>query len=382
MNYREIWIDALVKLIHPVLYNMSQNTLKQTMPLKAHKESEDIQYCTYLEALSRTLLGTTAWFNAKEIDTKEKKLQEYYLDLSIKSIKNAVNPNAEDFAYTKKDGEFLSQILVDTAFLALAFLRAKEVLWDSLDFETKKNVIYYFKETRKILPSSSNWILFSSMVETFLYEIGEDYDIMRIDYGFKQFEQWYVGDGLYSDGQKFRMDYYNSYVIQPFLVDMILRIKYVYRDYNIHLTNVMLRAKRYSEILLRSISSDGSFPSYGRSITYRSGAFHHLANMVLLQRLPENMKQGAVRKAMTKNMEKCFYSENTFDENGWLNIGLYGNQPSLGETYISQGSLYLCTAIFLPLGLDNTSNFWSDNEEDFVTEKLLKGIDVLRDMAL
>lgn len=382
MDCRKIWVDTLVKIIHPVLYNMSQNTLKQTMPLKAHRENVDVEYCTYLEALSRTLLGTTAWFNAIDINENEKQLQQYYLDLSIKSIKNAVNPNAKDFAYTPKDGKLIPQILVDTAFLALAFLRAKKVLWDALDLKTKRNVIYYFKETRKILPYNSNWILFSSMVETFFYEIDEDYDIMRIDYGFKQFEQWYVGDGLYSDGKDFRMDYYNSYVIQPFLIEILLRIKNIYRDYYVYQEKILFRAKRYSEILQMSIFTDGSFPAYGRSITYRSAAFHHLSNMCASGLLPGNMKLGAIRKSLTKNIEKCFYAPDTFDENGWLNIGLYGNQPSLGESYISQGSLYLCTAVFLVLALDNLNDFWTNDEENFVMEDLLKGIDVLRDAAL
>lgn len=382
MECRKIWVDTLIKIIHPVLYNMSQNTLKQNMPLKAYKENVDVEYCTYLEALSRTLVGATAWFGAIYIDEEEKKLQQYYLDLAIKSIKNAVNPNAKDFVYTQKDGKLVPQILVDTAFLALAFLRSKKILWDVLDSKTKKNIIYYFKETRKILPYHSNWILFSSMIETFFYEINEDFDLMRIDYGFKQFEQWYVGDGLYSDGKEFHMDYYNSYVIHPFLLDILLRIKNVYRDYSFYEERILFRAKRYSEILQRSISADGSFPAYGRSITYRSAVFHHLSNMCALGLLPRNINLAGIRKSLTKNIEKCFYSPNTFDDKGWLNVGLYGKQPKLAESYISQGSLYLCTTVFLVLTLDDIDDFWSMDEENFLMEDLLNGVNVFRDVAL
>ncbi|HEY4382799.1 MAG TPA: DUF2264 domain-containing protein [Acidobacteriaceae bacterium] len=38
----------------------------------------------------------------------------------------------------------------------------------------------------------------------------------------------------------------------------------------------------------------------------------------------------------------------TFDDKGWLRIGLGRHQPSLGEDHISTGSLYLCAAAFLP----------------------------------
>jgi hypothetical protein len=49
----------------------------------------------------------------------------------------------------------------------------------------------------------------------------------------------------------------------------------------------------------------------------------------------------------------------TFDGDGWLRIGFCGHQPGVGERYISTGSLYLCSAAFLPLGLEAADPFWS-----------------------
>jgi hypothetical protein len=49
----------------------------------------------------------------------------------------------------------------------------------------------------------------------------------------------------------------------------------------------------------------------------------------------------------------------TFDGDGWLRIGFCGHQPGVGETYISTGSLYLCAAALLPLGLPASDEFWS-----------------------
>ena len=45
--------------------------------------------------------------------------------------------------------------------------------------------------------------------------------------------------------------------------------------------------------------------------------------------------------------------------NGWLRIGFCGHQPGVGETYISTGSLYLCSVGLLPLGLPAADEFWS-----------------------
>ncbi|WP_069998966.1 DUF2264 domain-containing protein [Cellulosilyticum sp. I15G10I2] len=379
---RRIWVDSLIKIAHPVLYNMANDTLKCNMPIKKHKEAHDREYCTYLEALSRTLYGMAPWFNAKAISDEERQKQQYYLKLALKAIANAVDEDANDFVYIKKEGKLLPQVLVDTAFLAGALIRAKESLWDSLNIKTQKKIITYFKETREIQPYYCNWILFSSMIEAFFYTVGEDYDIVRIDYGYKQMEAWYMGDGLYSDGKDFHLDYYNSYVIQPFLVEILETIKDDYRDFNAHYPKVLERAKRYSRIQEMSIHPDGSFNPHGRSITYRMGAFHHLAVMAWLEKLPEEITAGQVRCGLTKVIIKCLEASTTFDEDGWLNIGLYGNQPSLGEVYISTGSLYLCTAVFLSLGLDDESDFWNDEDQEITMEKLWQGKDIQPDHAL
>jgi hypothetical protein len=71
----------------------------------------------------------------------------------------------------------------------------------------------------------------------------------------------------------------------------------------------------------------------------------------------------------------------TFDAQGWLQIGLCGHQPGIGETYISTGSLYLCTTAFLPLGLPATHAFWADPAQDWTAKKIWSGQDVTTDHA-
>ena len=44
---------------------------------------------------------------------------------------------------------------------------------------------------------------------------------MRVDYALRQHDQWYKGDGVYGDGPSFHWDYYNSFVIQPMLLDVL-----------------------------------------------------------------------------------------------------------------------------------------------------------------
>jgi hypothetical protein len=181
---------------------------------------------------------------------------------------------------------------------------------------------------------------------------------MRIDFALKQHEQWYLGDGTYSDGPEYHADYYNSFVIQPMLVDILRTAGDHEDDWRAMLEPAMLRAARYAETQERMISPEGTFPPIGRSLAYRCGAFHSLAHVALLERLPEGLSPAGVRCALTAVIRRSLGAPGTFDENGWLRIGFCGHQPDIGEHYISTGSLYLCAAAFLPLGLPPDNPFW------------------------
>ncbi|WP_375437975.1 DUF2264 domain-containing protein, partial [uncultured Hymenobacter sp.] len=72
----------------------------------------------------------------------------------------------------------------------------------------------------------------------------------------------------------------------------------------------------------------------------------------------------------------------TFDAQGWLQIGLCGHQPGIGETYISTGSLYLCSTAFLPLGLPASDTFWTSPAQDWTARQIWSGQNVKTDHAL
>jgi len=132
----------------------------------------------------------------------------------------------------------------------------------------------------------------------------------------------------------------------------------------------------------RLICPDGAFAAFGRSLAYRCGAFQHLAQVALQQLLPPVLPAGQVRSALTAVIRRTLEPKGTFDAKGWLQIGLCGHQPSIGEGYISTGSLYLCTTAFLPLGLPATDAFWTSPAQDWTSRKIWSGQDVKTDHAL
>lgn len=376
---REYWVEMLTRISHPVLKALSENKLKERMPVEAVPGSlSGRQKVTYLEALGRTLAGLAPWLELGPDQTEEGKRREQYILWSVDSIRNAVTPASANFLNFTEGG----QPLVDAAFLAHALLRAPTQLWGNLDTTTQHHLITALQSTRIIKPYYSNWLLFSAMVEAALLKFSKQHDAMRVDYAVKQHESWYKGDGMYGDGPEFHFDYYNSYVIHPMLLDVVATINQKLGELGDVHAVLVKRSQRYAEIQERLISPEGTFPPIGRSIAYRCGAFQLLAHIALQKKLPPSLPPAQVRSALTAVIKKSMEAPETFDKDGWLTIGFCGHQPEIGESYISTGSLYLCTEAFLPLGLPPTDVFWSGDSLEWTSKKAYSGKSFTIDKAL
>jgi hypothetical protein len=220
------------------------------------------------------------------------------------------------------------------------------------------------------------------MVEVTLRFMGEEWEKERVSYAIERHESWYVGDGTYGDGPQFHWDYYNSFVMQPFLMKIYEREAEGDAGWKALRPKIEERAVRYAAIQERLISPEGTYPAIGRSLAYRCGAFHHLADMSLRERLPEGVAPEQVRSALTAVMRRSLGAAATFDAKGWLTIGFCGHQPGVGEAYISTGSLYLCSEVFLPLGLPASSAFWSQPGTAWNSRKQWGGVDFIADHAV
>jgi hypothetical protein len=374
---RAYWIATLTRIADPVLLALSARKLKATMPVEApHSKAANRAEYTHLEALGRLLCGLSPWLESG--DSEESALRNRYAELARHSIAAAVDPSSPDYLNFSKG----SQPLVDAAFLALAVLRAPTELWGKLDGDTRQKLIDALRSSRVIRPSASNWLLFSATVEAFLCHAGEPWDEMRVDYAVRQLEQWYKGDGFYGDGPNFHCDYYNSFVIHPLLLAVLDSVSERSKAWDGFRAGILERSKRYAAIEERLIAPDGSYPVVGRSIAYRCGAFHLLATIALRRQLPAGLPPEQVRAALSAVIRRTIDAPGTFDAHGWLTVGLCGHQPSLGENYISTGSLYLCAAGFLPLGLPAADPFWGAAPQPWTSKRAWSGQDLHADHAL
>lgn len=367
---REQWVKWLWKISYPVIHNLAEGTLHQNMPIETvGGDPTGYDEITHLEAVGRTLAGVAPWLALPDDDTEEGKLRKQMQEEVLKGLKNAVDPNSPDkLNFTKQ-----AQPIVDAAYLVHAFLRAPKALWEPLDEVTKQRYIESFKALRDRTGAYNNWLLFTGLTEAFLMQQGEKADQFRLRVSKNKIQEWYVGDGWYSDGSKFSMDNYNSYVLNPMMVAMMETLVPFRWASQKEYEQALRRMVRHAEFCERLIGPDGTYPAFGRSVTYRTAAFQSLADVALREKLPEFIKPAQVRCALTAVHRNMYEGNQNFDKDGWLVLGFNGHQPEVADGYTSTGSLYMATLSFLPLGLPADNPFWTDEPADWTTKKAWKG---------
>lgn len=368
---RQFWAELLYKMSSPVILNLANGSLKKNMPLEVPpgQTTDFFKKVTYLEAVGRTMAGVAPWLALPDEETKEGLMRKKLRLALLKGIANAVDPANPDYLNFRTE----SQPIVDAAYMAQAFLRAPKALWEPLDDLTKSRIAEEFKALRTRTGAYNNWLLFAGINEAFLLSIGEQPDPARLEFAKRKILEWYQGDGWYSDGPSFSIDYYNSYVIHPMLVDFFKVLSDKKRINTEMYETAVKRMVRYSEFSERMIGPDGTYPPMGRSVTYRTAAFQALGQVALMGKLPAQISPAQVRSGLTAVMHRMFEQCDNFDKAGWLVLGFCGAQPGIVDSYTSTGSLYMATLGFLPLGLPADHEFWTAPSADWTAKKAWSG---------
>ena len=371
---REYWCALAYRMARPVLENMAKGELQKNMQTEFSPSFDNRnRKVLYMECFGRLMAGIAPWLTLPDDATAEGQQRRQLRTWALASYKNAVDPKSPDYLCWGIGG----QNLVDAAYIAESFLRAYNTLWMPLDQETKQRYLVEFRKLRKIDPPYTNWLLFSSTIESFMAKAGGPYDQYRVNSTCRKMEEWYVGDGWYSDGPVFAFDYYSSYVFHPMYLEtlqaMIDAKANTRLDYRKYYDRALKRCQKYAIVLERFISPEGTFPVFGRSIPYRMAAMQPLALMAWHQTLPKDLTNGQVRAALTKVMHRMFDQQSNFNEGGYLSIGFCGKQPGVADWYTDNGSLYMTTLAFMPLGLPADHPFWTDAPQPWTQVKAWNG---------
>lgn len=407
---REVWVDIMYQMAEPVMKNMAEGKLQQVMDTAGGNKSLELsptwdnrdKKVAYMEAFGRLLAGLAPWLNLPDDDSAESAKRRQLRRWTRQAIINAVDPQSPDRLGWENGG----QTLVDAAYVVEGLFRGYDSLWVPLPKETKDLYVKELKGLRRYDPPYTNWLLFIAMEESFLMYVGADYDAYRIKMALAKIEEWYIGDGIYSDGPSFAFDYYNSYVIQPMYMECLEMIAarqpnntYLIfgktndkvRGAKNRLQEVTKRMQKWSVILERFISPEGTFPVVGRSIPYRMATLQPLALLAWRKQLPKELHEGQVRSALTAVANRMFYGQlenpaknapalsKNYNSGGFLTIGFVGPHPNVADWYTNNGSLYMTSLAFMPLGLPATDSFWTAPYEKWTSKKAWEGDDFPKD---
>lgn len=118
-----------------------------------------------------------------------------------------------------------------------------------------------------------------------------------------------------------------------------------------------------------------------KRVTYMECFGRLMAGLAPWLSLPEELPGGQVRAAMTAVIKRMFGDDRNFNEKGFLVLGFNGSQSNISDWYTDNGSLYLASLAFLPLGLPAGHPFWTDAPLPWTSKKAWEGEDFPKDHA-
>ncbi|MFJ2603989.1 DUF2264 domain-containing protein [Streptomyces sp. NPDC091279] len=256
-----------------------------------------------------------------------------------------------------------SQPLVEAASIALALRLTRPLLWDRLDDPVRQRAADWLCDALTAQPWPCNWELFPVTVGGFLQEIGHEPEAAAraVDRGLARIEDWYVGDGWYTDGDGRKFDYYNGWAMHlyPVLHAWLADDSRLLDLYGGRLT-------RHLTDYARLFGGDGAPMRQGRSLTYRFATTAPLWLGALTGHTP--LAPGETRR-LASGALKYFLDHDALDERGLLTLGWHGPDDALLQGYSGPASPYWASKGFLGLLLPPDHPAWTATEQPAPAER-------------
>ncbi|CCK26576.1 hypothetical protein BN159_2197 [Streptomyces davaonensis JCM 4913] len=250
-----------------------------------------------------------------------------------------------------------SQPLVEAASVALALRLTRPLLWDRLDDGVQQRAAQWLADALTAEPWPCNWELFPVTVGGFLQSIGHEPEASAkaIDRGLERIEQWYLGDGWYTDGDGRKFDYYNGWAMHlyPMLHAWLAEDAELLDLYG-------GRLSRHLTDYAHLFAADGAPMHQGRSLTYRFATTAPLWLGALTGHSP--LPPGQTRR-LASGALRYFLERGAVDDRGLLTLGWHGPNSAVLQDYSGPASPYWASKGFLGLLLPPEHEVWTAREE-------------------
>ncbi|MFH9585813.1 DUF2264 domain-containing protein [Streptomyces luteogriseus] len=251
-----------------------------------------------------------------------------------------------------------SQPMVEAASVAIALHETRPWIWDRLDDRVRQRTADWLGGFVGAVVNDSNWRLFQVITEEFLASVGARHDRREIDAGLARLEDWYRGDGWYTDGDGRKFDYYNAWALHLYPV-LWARIAGPRADTRL-VAEHRTRLRSFLHDHQHFFGADGAPVHQGRSLTYRFGTTAPLWAGVLADATP--LPPGRTRR-LASGALKHFAQRGVPDARGLLTLGWYRPFLPATQRYSGPASPYWASKAFLGLLLPADHPVWTAREE-------------------
>jgi hypothetical protein len=247
-----------------------------------------------------------------------------------------------------------AQQIVEAASVAIALHETRPWLFDRLDPPVRERVVQWLAGFAGKRTWQSNWVLFPVVVQQFLASVGGPHDPAQVEAGLDRIEQWYVGDGWYTDGDGRCFDYYAGWAMHLYPL-MWARMSGDRERADRYRGRLRTFLEQYQHMFAR----DGAPVHQGRSLCYRFAAVAALWLGELVDATP--LPAGRTRR-IASGVLRHFVERGVPDERGLLSLGWYDRFLPCVQHYSGPASPYWASKGFLGLLLPADHPVWTARE--------------------
>jgi hypothetical protein len=252
------------------------------------------------------------------------------------------------------------QRIVEAAALGFGLALCTGELWEPLSGEQRARFTTWLRQAANCRAHDNNWLLFATVIGLGLAGVGEPLEPAVTKAAFERVDEFYRGDGWYTDGGPDRaLDHYGPWALHFYsLINARLDPSTPGRA-----TTAVDRARAFAPQYLSWFASDGAGLAFGRSMTYRFAQAAFFGALAFADDDPgPAVDWGVLRGAWARHL-RWWARQPIRSGDGTLPIGYAYPNLQISETYNSPASPYWAFKAFLPLALSESHPFWTHPEE-------------------
>jgi hypothetical protein len=352
---RNHWLEITEKIISGALPYLKNETGLPVLPgppgdTSYEKLRDKNPGETQKRALERIMMAVVIYTKA----TGKDQVPGYDGSISepfIKAIIRGTDPNDSGYWGDQSENDQVGSVFAMAAYIE------PERYWTPLTPEQKNNLLSYFRKSVYLKTYNNNHLFFHMVPVELLEQYGIDSNREHLTKMYELLMGWYRGDGWFLDGSNCAFDYYNLWGFQLF--NQVL-YKYDPKWRKQFGDRIEKTTAEFMKTLPWLFGRDGGPIPFGRSLSYRFAGNAAIAWSVIngMCTLPP----GQARRIASGSL-KYFWEHGCLGENHLLNIGYWGANASIAESYLYYGDPYWANQGLACLLIPENNPFWTAVEE-------------------